>query len=487
MSKENSLRNLKNQILIKSKSAFLYTDLALYYKANSRFIPAEMALKIAISCQPDFLKAYMALFHILKDKGEHKHALTLMKKLLVIKDNSELAYLNIGGLLFSDNKFNEAEKYTRKAISINYNLEGAHYNLARILEAQGELEEAEKELLVTIRLNINFAKAYYILSTYKNPKIERTFLDYLFSDDIIKNISLSDRIDINFARSNILHSKKDFEKSSQYLFEANELKRKVFRFDIDEYIETSLNVINSSSKIFQSSVRNEFELKHIFIVGMPRCGSTLVESILSMNRRTIALGEVNYLEDAIKEYDKDKIFKKDDLLQKLYSKRILSNLNSPLVSLDKQLYNYLYSYYIITQIPNAKIISCHRNPLDNILSIYRANFTTDNLYSNSIIDCAKVLKNQRIIMNKLESKMPDRIYSLNYDHLVKSSDKQIQNLISWLGWEWNESYLSPHLSMREIATASSSQVRYPINEESLAGWLNYQKLLKPAIELFDLN
>tara|TARA_B100001250_G_scaffold188751_1_gene162176 strand:- start:669 stop:965 length:297 start_codon:yes stop_codon:yes gene_type:complete len=86
-------------------------------------------------------------------------------------------------------------------------------------------------------------------------------------------------------------------------------------------------------------------------------------------------------------------------------------------------------------------------------------------------------------MNKYKNRFRSKIYDLNYDLLVRNPNQEITSLISWLGWEWNDSYLSPHLNPRSVSTASNIQVRSPINSRSIGGWTNYKEMLKPAIEI----
>ena len=158
-----------------------------------------------------------------------------------------------------------------------------------------------------------------------------------------------------------------------------------------------------------------------------------------------------------------------------YKKRSNSTTN-------KNLYNYLYAGIIAKKIPNAKIIHCYRNPLDNILSIYRAHFK-GNEYSSSLVDVAKIYLDQEELMNKYKNKFRSKIYDLNYDLLVSNPKEEIKSLISWLGWKWDDKYLSPHLNTRSVSTASKVQVRSPINSKSIGGWKNYKDMLKPAMEI----
>ncbi len=156
----------------------------------------------------------------------------------------------------------------------------------------------------------------------------------------------------------------------------------------------------------------------IFIVGMPRSGSTLLESILSMNMNVNDLGEINILEESFLEW---KQVGQELNLSELYWKRINSNKNQIKITTNKWLYNYQYSGIIANQIPKAKIIHCYRNPLDNILSIYRAYFAKGNEYSSSLVDCAKVYLDEEEIMTKYKNKFRSEIYSLNYDFFSEQS------------------------------------------------------------------
>ena len=90
-------------------------------------------------------------------------------------------------------------------------------------------------------------------------------------------------------------------------------------------------------------------------------------------------------------------------------------------------------------------------------------------------------------MSKFKNKFRSKIYDLNYDSLVTNPTQEIKSLISWLGWDWNDKYLSPHLNPRSVSTASTVQVRSPINSKSIGGWKNYKDLLKPAMEIITQN
>jgi len=189
--------------------------------------------------------------------------------------------------------------------------------------------------------------------------------------------------------------------------------------------------------------------------------------------------DINCFEKSYREYKQSQ---KQINLCEIYLKK-LEITDNKTTTTNKWLFNYQYAGIIAKAIPNAKIIHCYRNPLDNILSTYRAHFATGNNFSSSLVDSAEVYSDQDEIMQTYKKEFKNHIYSLNYDELVTHPSKEIKSLICWLGWNWNDLYLSPHLNNRKVSTRSNVQVRSPINTKSLGGWKNYKEMLRPAMEI----
>ncbi len=441
---------------------------------------AETIYRKSIELNPNFALSYSNLGKTLKDLGKLEEAELFTRKAIAINPDLAIANCNLGGILKDLGKIEEAELFTRKAIAINPDLAIANCNLGGILKDLGKLEESAVFFRKSIKINPDLTNAYFSLSTLQNISNDRIFCDQLFSESILNNKSIKDKIDIYFARANILHKEKKYDQSSLCLKSANQLKLKLYPSDANYFIDKSQLLLIDSDKneIFQKSQRKYPQ--SIFIVGMPRSGSTLLESILSINDNVDDLGEINILEDSFFDW------KKDDqrfTLSQLYLEKIRRKNNKLNITTNKYLYNYQYVGIIGERIPNAKIIHCYRNPLDNILSIYREHFAKGNQYSSSLVDCARVYLDQENTMTEYKNRFGSKIYDMNYDLLVSNPNQEIKDLISWLGWEWLDLYLSPHLNPRSVSTASNVQVRYPINSKSIGGWKNYTKMLQPAIEI----
>ena len=388
-------------------------------------------------------------------------------------------FLNSGEILKDLGRLEEAEIWIRRAISFKPTYAIAHNNLGNILRAKNKLKEAESCYYKAISLNQNFTEAYSNLSTLTSTGENKIWQTKLFSESFLENKSKKDQLNIFFARANILHKRKNYKESAKYLKLANQLKLLIHPSNSDALIKRSKLLLLESNKANLNFKKQKNNPQSIFIVGMPRSGTTLTESIISMNSKVFDLGEINAFERSFKEWKEKK--GKIDLFD-LYMQRINKKRKSN-ITINKWLYNYQYAGIISSQIPNSKIIHCYRNPLDNILSIFRANFAKGNEYSCSLVDCAIIYLDQKRVMDEYKIRFQENIYDLNYDLLVKNPVEEIKLLINWLGWEWNESYLSPHLNKRAVCTASNVQVRSEINSKSVGGWKNYKEMLKPAFEI----
>ncbi len=415
----------------------------------------------------------------LNEIGKRKESELSCRKAIELNPNYAHAHCNLGNALRDLGKLKEAGFYYDKAIQLNPNLGVAHSNLGTILRDLGKLKEAEFYYLKAIQLNTDLSIAFFCLSNLKLSNTNTIWRNQLFSKNLLKNKSQIELINIYFARANILHKEQNYKDSSTYLKLANNLK-----LDLKP---TKPEVIFNKSKILLiESNKQDINLEKdtnfpesIFIVGMFRSGSTLLESILSMRTDVYDLGEIDFLEKSFFESKKSK--KRSDLSQLYWEK--INNKTKLNITTNKNLFNYQFTGIIAQKIPNSKIIHCFRNPLDNILSIYKAHFAERDEYSSSLLDIAKVYLDQEEVMTQYKKRFRSKIYDLNYDLLVSNPTREIKSLITWLGWKWDDKYYSPHLNPRSVTTASTVQVRSPINTKSLGGWKNYKDMLRPAMEI----
>ncbi len=479
---KNAIKLYKYCIEQKIDNYAIYSNYGLILQKQGNLIEAEKMLEKAIQHNPNWPEAYSNLGIILKDLGKLTKAELFIKKAIELNPNSAVAYSNLGNILRKLKKFREAEIALKKAIELDPKSMIGYANLGNMLKGLGRLDEAKIFLLKTIKINPEFVRPYYSLSKFANDISDKYWHNYLFSEKFLDKKTEKEKIDIYFARSNLLHKEKKFHESSKNLQLANNLKLELYPSDMSLLVNKTKVLFNESNKNKNFESKDKSNHLNIFIVGMPRCGSTLVESIISLNKEVKDLGEINILEKAFIESKKNN---QKISLNNLYSQKLNEHAMGFQITSNKWLYNYQYVGIIANQISNSKIIHCFRNPLDNILSITRANFDKGNYYSSSLVDCAKVYLDHSEIMEIYKKQFGKKIFNLDYDLLVSNPPKIIKKLIKWLGWQWNDRYLLPHLNERAVFTASDIQVRSPINSKSKGSWKNYKTMLEPAIKVFN--
>ncbi len=472
---------LRKAIQIDPNCAISYSNLGNFMRKIDNLKEAEIFTRKAIHLKPNFAEAYSNLGSILRDLGELKEAELSLRKAIKLKPFIADAYNNLGNILRDLGELKQAEISFNKAIQIDPNCADAFHNLGNNMQDLGNLEFAEKYYIKAIKIQSDLTKAYYSLSKLKYSNKKQKWKDELFNKNILKNKLPKDKVDIYFARANIYHNERKYKQSSKCLQLANKIKLKIKPSFTNKILNKSKELMIESYKEVVNKKQKEITLENIFIVGIPRSGSTLLESILSMNLNVDDLGEINILEESFQESKKNN---QNLTLFELYFQK-LNNNNKSYIKTNKYLFNYQYVGIIAKQIPNVHIIHCFRNPLDNILSIYRSHFAQGNEYASSLVDCAYIFLDHDYIMTEYKDRYRSKIYDLNYDLLVKKPNQEIKALISWLGWEWDNSYLSPHLNPRSVSTASSVQVRSPINLRSVGGWKNYREMLRPVIKVLE--
>ena len=289
---------------------------------------------------------------------------------------------------------------------------------------------------------------------------------------------------IYFSRANVYHTQNKFSDSSKNYKLANDCKSRIYPSNKTSLIEKSIRI---KEKFFdekeKSKTLKEKNLDLIFIFGMPRSGSTLLENILSLNQEVVDLGEIEILPEIMDQFDAQ--INENNPYEK-YIEELNKLCPQAKIATDKNLFNYVFCPVIDKYFRNTKMIYCLRNPLDNILSIYRANFNKVP-FSTSIEDIAELYVHHYELMKIYSETYSNNLFVYSYDDLVINPSLQIRRIIDWLGWDWSEKYLAPHKSKRSVFTASSEQVRNPIHSNSLRGWENYRDLIEPAFPFLSKN
>jgi tetratricopeptide (TPR) repeat protein len=508
-------------------SPILYNIRAACYKANGQMDASINDYEKAITLKPDYAEAYYNLGVTLREVGQIDAALKSYEKALAIKHEYPGAHNNLGTILldlgsldsavdhfewavaFNPNyaeahnnlgvverhqeKFDQAIKSFEKAIDILPNYTQAHYNLANTLRELGQLETAIKSYEKALAIKPDYADAYYHLShlkkyTANDPQI--TKMKSLLSNS---KLSHADRINLSFSLAKVNENLDNQDEFFKYLHEANRLRKQELNYSFDlskTLFKTVKEMFGSAYPDIEKSLSSEPSTIHpIFIVGMPRSGSTLVEQIISSHHLVHGAGELTNLPDIIApiatDYAKqgmNKLPEKNFLSIRKQYLDVLSNLNVPEnVITDKFLLNFLYIGFILTAFPGAKIVHLKRDARATCWSIYSIYMEGLN-WGNDFDDLAGFYGLYTDLMDFWHQLFPGKIYDMCYEDLTINQEEETRKLLQYCELDWDENCLSFHKNKRAVQTASSIQVREKMYQGSSEVWKKHEAYLKPLIK-----
>ena len=278
----------------------------------------------------------------------------------------------------------------------------------------------------------------------------------------------------------------------KYLDEGNKLRKQELNYSINESknFHNSIVSLFNSKKISIKQVSNySSDIRPIFIVGMPRSGTSLVEQIISSHNSVHGAGELTYFKEAVTPSLEEFINKKTKTISKknLLSIRedylnSLNNLNVPEnIITDKMPLNFRLIGLILSAIPEAKIIHLQRDPIATCWSNYRHYFTNGNGFTFNQADLAKFYNLYNELMIFWHKLFPTKIYDLNYEKLTTNQEKETKKLLKFCDLDWDENCIHFHKNKRAVQTASASQVRKKMYQGSSVAWKKYQSHLQPLI------
>ena len=231
-------------------------------------------------------------------------------------------------------------------------------------------------------------------------------------------------------------------------------------------------------------------IRPIFIVGMPRSGTTLTEQILSSHSSVVGAGELGFINDIAKEAVKltntpypqcaKKLNTEQSVkLRNLYLSKVDKLFNISDYFVDKNPLNYNSVGFIATIFPEAKFIFCQRNAMDNCISIFKLPFDDNQTYSHDLAALGQHYLQHNALMTFWKEIYPNRILTVNYEDTVADIDNQIQRLIGFIGLDFEDAMLNFHQNKRIVLTPSAEQVRQPIYKTSIDSWQRYGNLVAP--------
>ena len=478
----------------------------------------------ALAINPDFSDAQNNIGIIHKEIGQLDEAIKCFKKIIAITPEHSESHNNLGTCNAAIGQFDEALKNYGRAIEINPNYDEAHFNLGITLYELGLNHEAIESYNKTLIINPDYADAFnnigiiledlgrideafsnYVhalaidpentefhrnlaaLKNYKDVDSQFIQMESLFSEN---NLSQLERVHLCFALAKAYSDIGEKDKLFKVLNEGNQLRKEELNYSIEQ----DLNIHSLFRKMFISNIVNSWSydpllITPIFIVGMPRSGTSLVEQIISSHPKVHGAGELNTLDNLIAPImdnystHNNPISEKNFLSVRQGYSNNLSSLNvSENIITDKMPTNFKNIGFILNAFPEAKIIHLKRDAMAVCWSIYQLYFPDKSMgFPYDMQDLGQFYKSYIEIMAFWHELFPNRIYDISYENLTNYQEEETRKLLEYCELEWDEKCLNFHKNKRAVKTASSSQVREKMYQGSSDVWKKYKAQLKPLI------
>ena len=443
------------------------------------------------------VSAFAGLVMVALEFNRYELGIEAAEKLIATASDEPDSYAMFASVLLAQGKTEEAEAQYQKALSLDSEHIPSKVGMGNIYVERGSLKAAEEIFTECLGKDAEQStSALYSLMQAK--KIKPGMPEIALMEEEAKKLEGklidSKAISLNFALGKMYDDLGEYEKGFPYYIEGCRIKRKVFNYSQkqkEQHIERIKQVFTKDFIEENSGHGNDSKVP-IFVLGMPRSGTTLTEQIIASHPSAFGAGELKDLIDLIKEYAPedegeafaDRFVGVEPATLKHMGDTYLSQLlerspDSPHIT-DKMPANFHYVGLIKMILPNAKIVHVNRHPLDNCISCFTRQFAHGQGFSYDLEEVGHYYRCYSGLMDHWRQVLPEgSFYDLQYERLVDDTEAEAKALINYCGLEWNESCLEFYKHKRSIRTASVTQVRQPIYKTSKQRWKNYDKFLDP--------
>ncbi len=498
----NKAEAIYRQVLAQNpKNSDCYNLLGtLYHQQGKQRIAIELIEK-AIKIGPKKSMYYNNLGNAYREAGEGRIAEKAFRKALKIDPKYASAMNNLGGSLLAAGNLPAAITTFQKTLKLDPTFYPARHNLGNAFYEKGENEKAIACYRQVLAEAPDYTKAARNLSEAK--KFTSKDEDFLLLEKMANNPDYQgeNKANVLFAFAKVQEDLKEFKPAFSTYIEANAAHRATYKYQISETAAELEEIRNTITHKFFSDNSNAgmSSAKPIFIFGMPRSGTSLVEQILSSHPKVYGAGELYSLEKTYfhmirhkgdrsfaQAFDTEpQSFLKD--LGKSYLRDLPVAASKASFVTDKMPRNFIYAGLIKLILPQAKLIHCRRSPEDTCLSIFKRYFVGRQKFAYDMKELAQYYNLYLEHMAYWRNLLNDDMHEIQYESLIEDQRAETEKLINYVGLEWDDACLNFHETRRVVRTASTDQVRQPIYKSSVQGWKKYETQLAPLIETLNSN
>jgi type IV pilus biogenesis/stability protein PilW len=461
----DALRQLTEVLKIAptDKRALILTARIQTRRAN--FVAAEQACRIVLKDEPDEAEALTVLGQVLHETDRFDEALQMLEKAAEVAPRNPETLNFFGVALKSVGRLDDARDQILRGVELNPGMYGAYANLNDLVDFSKEKELFER--IETIMAASADKEADYMLP-------------------------------LHFAYAKALDDNGQHEKALEHYIAGGKLKRRQLTYDEAETFKFFEDIQKAfPAELFKNRPYDgNATTRPLFIVGMPRSGSTLVEQILASHGDVYGAGEVKYFSQALHKL-RDRfpsLSKYPDMVRELkpnhyklvadgYEQALFSSAGNARIVTDKLLTNYFFVGLLHLMFPHAHFINTRRDPVDSSLSAFTKLFKDDMPHSYDLGEMGRYYRQYDALMKHWEKVLPKGVLKVvEYEKVVGNLEQEAKAIIEFLGLEWDDKVLEFHKSKRPVKTASVAQVRKPIYKTSVKRWKKYGKGLQPLVD-----
>ncbi len=533
MQGKNALEAFSKTAKLLSGEPDAHFNLGVAQKSLGLLNEAAASYRLALKLNPKYAEAHSNLGNVLKDLGQldevvssylcalkikpndaitHNNLGTALKaledfegaadsyrKAIKLRPNYIEAYTNLGNLLKDFDQFSDAIDNYQQALKIDPNCADALLGIAHINVVNGKLEEAASTAEQAIALKPNNLNARILLANVSKVKDgDENHASLVSADEARKSggfvVSDDQTISLHFALGKGFDDLGDPDRAFPHFLEGCRMKRATVNYDAEQ----SKQRVDDAIRVFDQATIAKFggsgdsSNVPIFVLGMPRSGTTLTEQIIASHTDVFGAGELPDLPVIAKRQIDRKFFPENILA---LDQSALSQWGSDYVAsvhqraqdvlhiTDKRPENFWYVGLIHLMLPNAKIIHVSRNPVDTCLSCFTKLASRGLEESYDLAELGKYYGGYVRLMNHWRTLLPAGSFlDVQYEDIVADKESQARRIIDFCELEWNDACLDFHKLKRSVSTASMTQVRQPIYKSSVERWRTYEKHLGPLLD-----
>jgi tetratricopeptide (TPR) repeat protein len=495
---EEAIVHLERAVVLNPRHPATHSNLGVALATLGRTAAAIVHYRQALTLNPDYADAHNNLGVALAAQGRAAEAIAHYQRALAIRPDHAGTRSNLGTALADQGRIADAIAHLERALLLDPNHADAHNNLGRVLRNEGRFDEAVAHYDRAIAIRPDYGEAY--LNRAQIKSFHRGDADLAALEELAAggNLRANKAVYIHFALAKALEDTKDYSRALEHLHKGNVLKRGQIQYDEAAALARFWRI----AKVFDAGLFHRFQGAGdsspvpVFVLGMPRSGSTLIEQILASHPQIQGAGELTDFETAAQNVLKachpaaaypECVPALDHAtprrIGRSYLERLPALADGQMHVVDKLPGNFLHIGLIRLVLPNAKIIHTMRHPIDTCVSCYSKLFTSGHHYAYDLAELGRFYRGYSELMSHWRSVLPPgAMLEVSYEDVVSDLESQARRLIDYCGLPWDDRCLSFHKTARTVRTASAVQVRQPLFRSSLERWRRYQAGIAPLLD-----